>query len=250
MNTDAYLKRINFEGVPNVDLSTFKKLHENHLSHVPFENLDIQHKKEITLEQKHIFNKVVANRRGGFCYELNFLFQKLLVNLGFDVKIIEARIFNEDALGPEFDHLALIVSLNGTNWLADVGFGDLFVKPLLLDSNDKQFDGRNYYKIENVDKKTFMLLVSTNGTALEKKYIFQTDAKKIEQFAEQCQFKQQDPSSYFVQNKIVTVPIPNGRKTIFNEKYIVKTGSTKTEFIIVNEKDEIHILKKEFNITI
>lgn len=250
MNTSAYLKRINFEGVPNVDLGTFKKLHEHHLSHVPFENLDIQYKKEIVLEQKHIFNKVVENRRGGFCYEVNYLFQQLLLQLGYDVKKISAQIVDETETGPEFDHLALIVKLNGNNWLADVGFGDLFVKPLNIDTADTQYDGRHYFKIENVDKKNFLLSMSTNGTGFEKKYIFQTDAKEIEQFEAECQFKQQDPSSYFVKNKIVTRPIGQGRKTIFNEKYTFKTGSAKTEFMIENKEDEIRILKKEFNITI
>lgn len=250
MNTDTYLKRINFEGVPNIDLSTFIKLHEYHVTHVPFENLDIQLKRKIKLEQKHLFEKVVKNVRGGFCYELNYLFLHLLVNLGFDVKIIAAQVFSEEEPVPEFDHMALIVKLNGNNWLADVGFGDLFVKPLNIDNTDKQYDGRNYFKIEKLDKKHLLLSMSKNGTDFEKKYVFQTDEKKIEQFTEQCLFKQHSFSSYFVKNKIVTLPFSHGRKTIFNTKYTVKTGGTKTEFRIENKKDELRILKKEFNIII
>lgn len=250
MNTLAYLKRINFEGAPNVNLNTFKRLHEHHLNNVPFENLDIQHNRAIILELKHIFNKVVENKRGGFCYEVNYLFQQLLLQLGYDVKKISAQIVDDKETGPEFDHLALIVKLNGTNWLADVGFGDLFVKPLSIDTTDTQYDGRHYFKIDNVDKNNFLLSMSMNGTDFEKKYIFQTDAKEIEQFEAECRFKQSDPSSYFVKNKIVTRPIGKGRKTIFNEKYTFKTGSAKTEFMIENKEDEIRILKKEFNITI
>lgn len=250
MNADKYLKRINFLGNPRVDLSTLIELHKCHVTNVPFENLDIQNKKEIRLEKKHLFKKVVANRRGGFCYELNFLFRFLLIRLGFDVKLISAQIFNGEEQGPEFDHMALIVKLKGTNWLTDVGFGDLFMKPIHLENTDNQYDDKNYFKIEKCENGHFLLLMSNDGTDFEKKYIFQTDEKKIEQFIDQCQVKQLSNDSYFVENKVVTMHTLQGRKTIFNEKYSVKNKGIKTEFTIENEKDEMRILKKEFNITI
>lgn len=250
MNTDAYLKRIHFESTPTINVSTFIKLHESHVTNVPFENLDIQHKKEIKLEQEHLFKKIVRNTRGGFCYELNYLFYHLLLNLGFKTTIISVQIFDNEIPGPEFDHLALIIKLNGNNWLADVGFGDLFVKPLNIATTDIQYDGRNYFKIKNLDEKSFLLSMSKNGIDFEKKYTFQIDEKKIEQFTEQCLLKQQSLSSYFVKNKVVTLPFSNGRKTIFNSRYIVKTNGIKTEFKIENKKEEITILKKEFNITL
>ena len=84
--------------------------------------------------------------------------------------------------------MALIIKLDGNSWLADVGFGDLFVKPLNIDNTAKQSDGRNYFKIENLDKNHFLLSMSVNETDFEKKYTFQLDEKKIEQFIPQCQF--------------------------------------------------------------
>lgn len=250
MNTKKYLNRINYLGKPQSDLNTLKSLHEKHVYTIPFENLDIQHKTEIRLEKNHLFEKVVKDFRGGFCYELNYLFWFLLTDLGFDSKIISAQIFDGEKIGPEFDHMALIIKLNGKIWLADVGFGDLFTRPLEVNNVDEQFDGRNYFKIKNWNKKTFLLSMSKNGVDYKKKYLFKTDKKVIKDFSEQCFFKQYSQSSYFVKNKVITLPIENGSKTIFNSKYIVKNNGTKTEFIIGTKKEEKNILKKEFNILI
>ena len=84
MNTKEYLNRINYLGKPQSDLNTLISLHEKHVYNIPFENLDVQHKTEIKLEKSHLFQKVIKDFRGGFCYELNYLFWILLNDLGFD----------------------------------------------------------------------------------------------------------------------------------------------------------------------
>ena len=56
---------------------------------VPFENLDIQNKIKIDLD--NLFDKIVIRNRGGFCYELNGLFYKLLKQIGFAVRMVSAR---------------------------------------------------------------------------------------------------------------------------------------------------------------
>ena len=83
-------------------------------------------KKVFDLEIDNIFKKVVNNFRGGFCYELNSLFNDLLCNIGFESRIIEARIYDElGNLGPRYDHMAIFVKTD-KNYLLDVGFGNLF----------------------------------------------------------------------------------------------------------------------------
>jgi len=95
---------------------------------VPFENLDIHLKRPIVLEDNALFDKIVTRKRGGFCYELNGLFAALLRALGFDVVMLSAGVANpEREFGPDFDHMALLVTLE-QSWLADVGFGDSFVE--------------------------------------------------------------------------------------------------------------------------
>ena len=49
----------------------------------------------------------MCRRRGGFCYELNGLFRRLLAELGFSVSIASGRVYiaSDDRFSPEFDHM-------------------------------------------------------------------------------------------------------------------------------------------------
>ncbi len=114
MNVDEYLKRIDYTGSLRVDAETLRNLQLAHLRNVPFENLSIHAGEPIVLNDEALFTKIVSNRRGGFCYELNGLFSWLLRTLGFDVCMLAAEVANrEGGFGPEFDHMALMVNLDG-----------------------------------------------------------------------------------------------------------------------------------------
>src|SRR5512138_694480 len=135
MDIPRYLTRIQYFRPIKPDVQTLQGLHLAHLLHVPFENLDIGLKRPIRLEEEALWNKIVVQGRGGFCYELNGLFGAFLREIGFDVTYLNARVYNrEGKLGIPFDHLALLVQIPGQpgRWLADVGFGDSFLEPLNL----------------------------------------------------------------------------------------------------------------------
>src|SRR5204862_6646887 len=131
---DKYLSRIAYAGPRDPTPQVLSALHERHLLSVPFENLDIHLGREIVPDERRIVDKVVAERRGGFCYELNGAFAALLRALGFEVDMLSARVPRADGTtSPEFDHMTLLVRAEGERWLADVGFGECFVHPLRLD---------------------------------------------------------------------------------------------------------------------
>ena len=134
MDLGAYLERINFRGSLDVNAQTLRELQVAHLLTVPFENLSIHADEPIVLEEEALFDKVVRRRRGGFCYELNGLFAALLRGLGFDVSMLSARVArNDGGFTPDYDHMTILVSLD-QRWLVDVGFGDAFRHPLIVDS--------------------------------------------------------------------------------------------------------------------
>ena len=122
MNLDKYLSRIEVNPREvRSDVETLRLLQRQHLLHVPFENLDIHWKRPIVLDTERLYKKIVVNGRGGFCYELNGLFNELLTSVGFHTHLVSGRVYNaERKLGPEFDHMAIVVLLNG-EYLADVG---------------------------------------------------------------------------------------------------------------------------------
>ncbi len=77
MDGTAYLKRIDYKGSLELSAEVLCGLHYAHLLAVPFENLDIHLGHPILLNEAQLFEKIVTQRRGGFCYELNESFTAL-----------------------------------------------------------------------------------------------------------------------------------------------------------------------------
>ncbi|HEY0367242.1 MAG TPA: arylamine N-acetyltransferase, partial [Pyrinomonadaceae bacterium] len=147
MNIDAYLKRINYNGPRDLSAETLRALQVAHLTSVPFENLSIHAGERIVLDEDALFAKIVEERRGGFCYECNGLFAGLLRAMGFDVAMLAAGVAQRDGgFGPTFDHMTLMVTLD-ERWLVDVGFGESFVEPLLLDTRADQVQGTRSFRL-------------------------------------------------------------------------------------------------------
>ncbi|HET9379969.1 MAG TPA: arylamine N-acetyltransferase [Streptomyces sp.] len=146
---DAYLRRIGVArpAVPTAD--ALRELHLRHLKTVPFENLSVHLGEEIVLQEKHLLDKVVTGRRGGFCYELNGAFGALLTALGYEVTLLAARVrVDEERYGIPYDHLALRVrTADGGDWLADVGFGAHSHYPLVFADRGEQPDPAGVFRI-------------------------------------------------------------------------------------------------------
>ena len=78
MNISEYLARINYSKSAQPDSKTLHALQLAHMQNIPFENLDIGLGRKINLDLESLWEKIVINKRGGFCYELNGLFACLL----------------------------------------------------------------------------------------------------------------------------------------------------------------------------
>ncbi|MGW0294076.1 arylamine N-acetyltransferase family protein [Streptomyces tuirus] len=146
---DAYLRRLGAEQPAWPTVDALRELHLRHLRTVPFENLSIHLGEEIVLEEKRLLDKVVGARRGGFCYELNGSFGALLAALGYDVTLLAGRVYGDEGrLGIPYDHLALRVrTVDGGDWLADVGFGAHSHLPLAFGDRGEQKDPGGTFRI-------------------------------------------------------------------------------------------------------
>jgi N-hydroxyarylamine O-acetyltransferase len=201
------------------------------------------------MEIQNVYRKVVEDGRGGFCYELNLLFHELLKSVGFTSHIISARILNENGtLGPEYDHMVVYIDL-GTVYIADVGYGDLFVKPLEVKAGI-QTDGRNFFILERQADDSFLLSMSATGKDFQNKYTFTTKKVSPNAFLNLCADKQTNPDSYFVQNTVCTKPTPTGRITIFNNKLIETNGDQRIELLLETEEAFRKHLKDRFGIEV
>ncbi len=221
MDKQKYLERIKCNEFFETTDDVLARLHKQHVYQIPFENLDVYHKRIFDLDFAKVYQKIITNAQGGFCYELNLLFNWLLREIGFSSRIIASRIFNElDDLGPKFDHMSVYVKTD-KEFLVDVGYGDLFVIPIEIKSG-AQWDGRNYFQINKFNKSEYLLSMSPDGVDYQKRYTFNLEVVTAEDFNSICFDKQTNPNSYFVKNLICTKPTEAGRVSIFNNRLIEK----------------------------
>src|SRR5215217_3776307 len=106
MDLATYLTRIQYFRPVKPDAQSLQGLQFAHMLTVPFENLDIELRRPIQLDRQSLWDKIVINKRGGFCYEVNGLFALLLEEIGFDVTYLNARDYHlqDDTFGIDFDH--------------------------------------------------------------------------------------------------------------------------------------------------
>jgi N-hydroxyarylamine O-acetyltransferase len=230
--TDAYLTRIGYDGSREPSLATLRALHERHMFSVPFENLDIHWKRPIVVDAERFLTKVVRDRRGGFCYELNGAFTTLLRDLGFDVTMLSARVVGADGTeGPPFDHMTLLVRFDdGSRWLADVGFGDSFVRPLNFD--DRGIQEGEYRLIESHEWEMEM-----DG---KPQFRFTLEPHELPDFAPMCDHQQYSPDSPFTKKRVCTLATPTGRVTLTDAKLIITRDGERTEVPVAEDEwDEV-----------
>jgi len=248
-DVDAYLRRIDHPPVRAPTAESLATLHRAHLLAVPFENLDIHRKHPIRLEEDALFDKVVRRRRGGFCYELNGAFAALLRALGFEVGLLSARVRGDAGLGPELDHLALVVTLE-ERWLVDVGFGDSFSSPLRLDVREPQIDGDRAYCIREDDDRGLWLDERRDDGPFQASYRFTLERRALTDFDAMCLFHQTSPESHFTRQTVCSLPTREGRITLRGEGLLTTRGREKSEVPLPTEADRMEALKRWFGIVL
>jgi N-hydroxyarylamine O-acetyltransferase len=216
---------------------------------IPFENLSIHWGEPIILTDEALFDKIVTRRRGGFCYELNGLFAALLRSLGFTVAMLSARTANDAGqFSVEFDHMTLMV-LADSSWLVDVGFGDTFRKPLLLEVGVVQRQNGRDYLIKN-DGEFRTLMEYKAGDGWRAQYRFDLEPYQYADYEQRCHYHQTSPESHFTQKRVCSRATPAGRLTLSGETFITTTSNGERQERLLGDEDEVaQILQEYFGIT-
>lgn len=211
---DDYLQRIGASRS-----SSLAELQERHLLSVPFENLYTHMDIRIVLEIPWLHDKIVTQRRGGFCYELNGLFAELLRELGYRVELLAARVFNGEQLGPPFDHLALLVD---DAWLVDVGFGAFALHPLSWTSREDQKDPFGVFRLADHGDDVDVFMNDSLAYRLERR------PRSLAEFVPTCWWQQTAPESGFRKAPRASLARLDGRVTVTDEKVVVTKDGHKT----------------------
>ena len=256
LDVTAYLERIRYREDTSPSFTILAGLHLAHLRAVPFENLDVISRRPISLDPADLFTKIVRQRRGGFCYELNGLFSLLLRALGFHVTLLAATFPRPPGqVAPELDHLALVVSTGSGDgpWLADVGAGrSAPATPLALTPTVAQVDP--------VTGAGFRLDPEGEGLRLRRRaqeepradwtpqYLLAPKPRSLADFAAGVRHQETHPGSPFSKSLICSRLTPAGRVTISGRRLIITSGNTRLERELAGEADVRRALREHFDL--
>ncbi|WP_420991836.1 arylamine N-acetyltransferase family protein [Cupriavidus sp. 30B13] len=121
----AYLDRIGHARPPAPDRAALDSLIAAHLAWIPFENIDVLLQRPVRIGIDAVFDKLVARRRGGYCFEHNTLLAAALRALGYGVTPLAARVrwHVPDGVPTMQSHMLLRVEAAHLSHIVDVGFG-------------------------------------------------------------------------------------------------------------------------------
>ncbi len=244
-----YFARIGMEATGAApDLAGLKLLQRQHLLNVPFENLDIHWKRPIVLDTDKFYEKIVKENRGGFCYELNGLFNELLRETGFETRLLSARVATaEGGFSPEYDHLAILVMIGEMQYITDVGFGSFATEPLQFAGGEEQEDEAGMFMIRRQEDEYFDV-AKKEGDAWRSEYMFKPFGRDLSEFSGMCAFHQTSPESHFMKHKVCSILTTGGRKTLTDEKFIVSENDRRIETVVESDEQFTNILATEFGI--
>jgi N-hydroxyarylamine O-acetyltransferase len=242
----AYLRRIGYAGDRAPTRATLEALHLAHATSIPFENLDILRGVPVRLDLPSLESKLVANRRGGYCFEQNALFATALEQMGFAVTRLAARVrYRTDRALPR-THMTLQVDVDGASVLADVGFGaEGPLLPVPLGGGESRQFAWTYQVVE---KDGARMLQSHRDEAWENLYAFTHEPQLPVDYDIANYYTSTHPDSRFTQTLTVQRSSPEVRRILRDREYTEDFGATAATRMIENDDELVALLASAFGL--
>ncbi|KFN38744.1 MAG: acetyltransferase [Sulfuricurvum sp. MLSB] len=221
-NLSDYLSRIGFEGDTRNDEATLTQLIQRQLRTIVFENTEVQAGRIPSLVPEDIVEKVIVNRRGGYCYEINGVFAMALTAIGFEWYFAGARSMLYPTRRPK-THMVLIVRVDGRYYLCDTGFGGYALRAPMEIMEDEAVQDGDRFRLEIMDGE-YVLGAMVQGE-WQRLYGFAMQPQEWIEFSLANYFNATSPDTVFTQKKIAIMQTPNGRKILIdNELKLIEEG--------------------------
>jgi N-hydroxyarylamine O-acetyltransferase len=239
LDLDAYLKRIGYSGALEPTCSVLEALHLAHATHIPFENIDVLLKRPIGLDLASLQEKLVKSERGGYCFEQNLMLAAALGRLGFSLRLIAARVRHRGDRDLPRTHMFLLVEAEGSEWVADVGFGgEGLLKPVHFGGGR---EARHYawtYRIVE-EKPGQWLMQSRRPEAWANLYSFTLDPQTRADCEMANHYTATHPDSPFVSTLTAQLPTPEVRHVLRNRELTADRGGGRLERRLLKDDDEV-----------
>lgn len=250
MRVSDYLSRIGLEACPPPSLGGLHQLQDHHMRHVPFENLNVLLGRPLDLSVAALFEKIISGERGGYCFELNTLYAALLKEVGFEPVPMLARVWLRDPVDtPPRTHLVNRVSIEGQDWISDVGFGGQAARvPLKIE------DG---YEVEDSDGAMRIIADPDFGYRISRlqdgawadQYTVETQPAHHADILSGNHWTERYPDSQFRQGIGVGLFTAEGRTSLYGG-VLTHRGLEADSRPIKGLSDTLDVLKSEFGLAL
>lgn len=253
---DGWLHRIGYEGPRAPTLITLGAIIATHAAAIPYENIDVLLGRPPKLDVGSLQRKMVAERRGGYCFEQNMLLRAGLSALGFPVtsfvaQVIRGIVAETPRPAHYAGHMVLRVDVQEGQFLADVGFGNLTpTAPLALRPDVEQETPHETMRFILVGEN--LTLQAKLGDKWENIYRLMPHPRADPDLEVANWFTATHPNSLFVRSLIAARPGQGGtRNTLFNGRFSVRRRSGEVERRILDDDAEYRaVLRDSFGLVL
>ncbi len=236
----AYFSRIGYAGPSAPTLANVAAIMRRQLLTVPFENLDVQAGKTISLVPEDIVTKIVGRHRGGYCYEVNGLFAMVLQALGVPYQLVAARPMFYPVRRPR-THMVLVAMIEGRPWLCDLGFGSYGIRaPMALDLLDTAVaQDHDTFRLTMEDPRHYLLQALVDGE-WSNQFGFDLSEQEWIDFAPANFMNSHHPDAIFVKTLLVVLHTDEGRLILMGDELkTVSGGQRVTRTLAPGEREGV-----------
>jgi len=241
---DGYLARIRWNGPHEATYATAAGVLRAHMTHIPFENLDVLLGRGIRIDSDSVYAKLVVARRGGYCFEQATLLQSALVHLGFNpvvhtARVIQMRPRSEAAL----THMVITLEFDDGRFVLDPGYGGLApLVPVPLEADAR--DGRDLHRLVRQGHE-WVLEAHLDGTWTALWSSMLEPAEPVD-FLMANHFVSTFPTSPFVTNLMLRAITPTGRVSVMNRAVTRRRDGCEETKVIESRRALRTLLNEDF----
>ncbi len=249
-NFDEYFQRVGVApSEPTIEL--VDELISRHIATFSFNSMAVLLGKEISIEINDIYKKIVLDNHGGYCFEHNRLMHDVLKSLGFNVRLLVARVINNLDIDSPRTHRVTLLEFEGDNYLVDVGFGAKGQRASVRieDGYVSIRNGGNYRIVVNQHSDYQLETETSNGYF--SLYTFNFNRYTEADCVMGNFYSYVHPKATFVNNLVFSRILPDMTLSLRNKEYH-RIGKDSTEIIkkIDDAKQLQQIIKDDFGVSV
>lgn len=246
--TQVYLDDLSLS-TEALDMNFLQDLQSRHIAKHTFNNLAVLLGQEIPLEVDSLFSKMVEKRRGGYCFEHNKWVFHVLQELGFEVRLLLARVVYNRDVDSARTHRITLLKFRGEEYIVDAGFGHYGARMPVKISGESQDMGDSHYRIIKKDAHTYSYQMIKDGEFFTI-YTFDKNTYTDADCTLGHFYSHRHPEAVFVNNLVVCRKGFNDIRSLRNHAfYHIRDGETEVTEIV--DAPQLHqILTQTFELDV